>query len=171
MEFENRLEKWDSLFEELKKILDSNLPEFENMMQESADRISILENRISSIENQIEMLKKQAEKAAQNGQDIGDILKHEIENRIELLEKRLSERIERLKEEVQEEFRDAETVFEIEGIDSLKNMVEEFRDEIGEMKKFMEKLSGEIEQLKGQLMEKHRILREKKVEGRSPRIL
>ncbi len=171
MEFENRLEKWDSLFEELKDVLDSTLPELEKMMRECADRISTLENRISSAEDRIEVLNEKIEKASQNNQNLESILKSEIENQIELLERKLSERMTKLEEDVQRGSGDVETVFEGEDTGALKNAMVEFSREIEEIKKFMEKLSSEIEQIRGQMVEKHRILRERKVEGRSPRIL
>ena len=167
MELEKRLEKWDALFEELKEVVERFLPALEKSVKEVVDRVSELEQRLSVFEKELADIRSQAAEKSQNIEDVKNSFLSVVEDLSNSLNAEISNLRKELQAQIDELRKDASRVPApdvTEGLEKLEKEIEELRGLIGN-------LSRDIEQFRNQVVEKHRILREKKVEGKSPRIL
>ena len=168
MEMEKRLEKWDALFEELKEVVEQLLPAVEKSVKEISSRVSDLEQRMSVLEKELADFRTQSSEKSQNVDEI----KNSFLSVVEDLGNSLNAEISNLRNEMQGQIEDLRKSIGSRAtteVDTAK--LKEFEKEIGEVRELVTGLSREIEHLRNQMVEKHRILREKKVEGKSPRIL
>lgn len=167
MELEKRLEKWDSLFQEMKELVETHMPDFEKIVKDLTERIIRIEERMASLEVQLDKIGGQTLEPDELENNLRKFLKSEMENiTMDFLTK-----IQELREEINKKFNQIESEMKVSGDYGDEAFVKKIEQEIEEIRSVMEKLSSEVDQLKSQAVEKHRILREKKVEGRSPRIL
>lgn len=167
MGLEKRLEKWDTLFEELKEVVENFLPALEKSVKEVVDRISELEQRMSVFEKELADIRSQSTEKSQNLEDIKNSFLSVVEDLSNSLNAEISNLRKELQGQIDELRKDAGILapeLDREALKKLKKEIDEIRGLIGN-------LSRDIEQFRNQVVEKHRILREKKVEGKSPRIL
>ena len=173
MELEKKLEKWDALFEELKQIAEQFLPAVEKSVEDATKRLAELEQRMSLFEKELSDIRLQSSEKIQNVEDI----KNSFLSVIEDLSKSLNTEISNLRNEFNSQISELKkSIGEIgetgiyrpeidtEGLRNLEREINEVREEIS-------RLSKEIDQFRNQMIEKYKVIREKKVEGKSPRIL
>lgn len=173
MELEKRLERWDALFEELKEIVEQFLPTVEKSVKDVVNKVSELEQRMSVFEKELADLRTQTSERTQSVEDVKNSFLSVVEDlsrslnaEVSNLRNELYNQIGELKRSVDEIRASSASRPEID-IEGLKNLEKEIDDVRG----LIVKLSNELEQFRNQMVEKHRTIREKKVEGKSPRIL
>ncbi len=184
MELEKRLERWDALFEELKEVVEHFIPSIEKSVNEAITKVNAIEQRVQNLEAKVESIEKAIHEEKQ------DVAPESFMEEISKLEKEFGRQVESLRKELQslratvgeglkrvsgeldskieflkESIHDTSAVSAPEGdIKRLEMELEALRETVG-------KLHKELEHVKTNMVERHRILREKKVEGRSPRLL
>jgi|GEM_PF-3381548 DNA repair exonuclease SbcCD ATPase subunit len=170
MELEKRLEKWDALFEELRKVVEEFLPTVEKSIKEVTNKVSELEQRMSVFEKELADIRMQTTEKSQNVEDI----KNSFLSVVEDLNNSLNAEISNLRNELYNQIDELKKNISDVGVSSPGVDLEDLKNlekEIDEVRGLIVKLSKELEQFRNQMVEKHRIIREKKVEGKSPRIL
>ncbi len=183
MDLEKRLEKWDTLFEELKEIVEHFIPSIEKSVSDALSKVNALEQRLQKVESEVESLKKlQSDTGSDDAERLREELgriSREVEKQVTSLRAEvrsiktsLDRRLDEVSGELDSKIRSIREAIPDSTVVSVPEAdVNRLESEIGELREMLGKLYGEIEQLKTNMAERHRILREKRVEGRSPRLL
>ncbi len=100
---ETLLSKWDKLFEELKRVVDELIPEMEKSQKEIMEKHGELKEEFEEIKKTITSVSARVSKLeVERGEVRGDDLSHVL-NRLENLEKTISNFLESEKREEEEE--------------------------------------------------------------------
>lgn len=183
MDLEKRLEKWDALFEELKEVVEHFIPSIEKSVSDALSRVNALEQRLQRVESELDTLKKlqsgaDSDAAEKLREELGRISREvekqvtSIRTEVRSIKTSLDRRLDEVSDELDSKIKSIrESIPDSTVVSVPEADVKRLESEIEELKERLGKLHGEIEQLKTNMAERHRILREKRVEGRSPRLL
>lgn len=184
MELEKRLERWDALFEELKEVVEHFIPAIEKNVNEALSKVNLVEQRVQKLEAEIESIKKEMPAGDQGvdqekfreeldkigkelGSQVASLRKelHDVRTTVSEELNKVSSELDSKIESLRESIPDSTVVSVPEGeIKRLEREIEDLKEMVG-------KLYREVEQMRTNMVERHRMLRERKVEGRSPRLL